>query len=115
MAWRYTFHLFGTVWLAVALAPQAWQSLPLETVSIASERLIFDPANIVLGSTTVSAAGPAVTIDGAIVSEDSNEDLFIDGVEVLTVPTNHVRTTSSSLSQSISQSESCYVGVCYCV
>ena len=111
MAWRYSRHLFSTVFLAVAVAPQAYQTPPLETISIASERFVVDPANIVLGSTTVSAAGPAVTIDGAIVSEDSNNDLFVDGVEVLTGPTNHVPTTFSSLSQSKPPSKFCYVAV----
>lgn len=115
MAWRYTRHLSSTVLLAVAVAPQAYQSPPLETISIASERFVVDPTNIVLGSTTVSAAGPAVTIDGVVVFEDSNKDLFVDGVEVLTGPTNHVSTASSSLSQSGFRSEFCYVGVCRCI
>ena len=115
MAWPHTRHLLGTLFLVVAVAPQAYQSPPLKTISIASERFVVDPAKIVLASTTLSAAGPAVTMDGVVMSEDSNKDLFVDGVEVLIGPTHHVPTTSSSLSKSKFESEFRFVGVSCCI
>ena len=102
---------FGLVSLAAVVAPQAYPSPPLETISVASEQFIVDPANIVLDGTTVSANGPAVTVGGNVVFEDGNEDVFVNGVEVLTGPTAITQTTSGTSSEWSSQSKRCHADV----
>lgn len=111
MASRFLFEFFELIFLAAAVASQADQSPPLETINIASKTFAVDPADIVLGGTTVSAGGPAVTIGGAIVFEDRHEDLFVNGVEVLTGSPDIAKTTFGSLSQLRSQSKSYCIGV----
>lgn len=101
----------GLIFLAAAVAPQAFQTPSLVTISIASTPFVIDPAHIVLAGTTVSAGGPAVTIDGVIVSEDSEEDVFVDGVEVLTGSIGIVQPTSSSFPHSSFQSDPHYIDV----
>lgn len=86
---------FGLVFLVAAVVPQAYQSPPLETITI------------ILGGTTVSAGGPAVTLDGAIVFEDGNDDVFVNGVEVLTGPTATAK-TSFGISSEMTSSSECY-------
>ena len=109
MARRCLRSLLGLVFFTVAVASPAHESPTLETISIASQQYVINPANIVLAGTSVSVGGPAVTIAGAVVSEDKDEDVFVDGIEVLTGLTNTTEETLSSLLQSTSQSKSCYM------
>ena len=97
---------FGLVFLVATIIPQAYQSPPLETITIASKQFAIDPANIILGGTAVSAGGPAVTVDGAVVFEDGNDDVFVNGVEVLTGPTATAKTSFGSSSRTTSSE--CY-------
>lgn len=97
--------------MVAAVAPQSYQSPPLETISIASQQFVINPADIILHGTTVSAGGPAVTFDGDVVYEDGNEDIFVNGVEVLTGPTGIAKTAFSSSSKFTSQSRFCHADV----
>lgn len=99
---------YGLVLLVAAVVPQAYQSPPLETIIIASEEFAINPAHVILGGTTVSAGGPAVTVDGAVVFEDGSDDVFVNGVEVLTGPTATAKTSISSSSQTTSSSKCCH-------
>lgn len=96
---------FRLVLLVAAVVPHAYQSPPLETVTIASEEFAINPANVILGRTTVSAGGPAVTVDGAVVFEDRNDDVFVKGVEVLTGLTATVKTSFGSSPHTTSSSQ----------
>lgn len=98
-------HCFGFFVLATGVLSRTTPSLI--TVSVASKPYVIDPADIVLAGTTLSAGGPAVTIDGALVSEDRDEDIFVDGIEVFTGPHDPSTTTSDGFSQSRSRGKSC--------
>lgn len=111
MASRVFWGLFGLIFLPAAVTSQADQSPPVETISIKSKKVVVDPADIVLGGTTVSAGGPAVTIGGDVVFEDRHEDLFANGVEVLTGSPDIARTKFRSSSKLGSQSKSYHIDV----
>lgn len=72
-----------------------------ETITIASEQFVVDPANYILDSTTVLPGSAGVSIDGQIVSADPANDLFVNGVQVLTgypalSPTSGVASASNT-------------------
>lgn len=98
-------HCFGIFVLVTDVLSQTTPSLI--TVSIASKPYVIDPADVVLAGTTVSAGGLAVTIDGALVSEDRGEDVFVDGIEVLTGPRDTSTTTFDGASSTTSRGKSC--------
>ena len=102
---------FGLISLVATVVPQAYQSPPLETIVIASEVFAINPANIILGGTTVSAGGPAVTVDGAIVFEDGNDDVFVNDIEVLKGPTATAKTDLGDSSRTASSSEWCHAAI----
>lgn len=105
MRWFFLYPCFGILVLATDVLSQTTPSLII--VSIASKLYAIDPADIVLAGTTLSADGPAVTIDGAIVSEDRNEDVFVDGVEVFTELRDPSTTKLPSFLPPTSQGKSC--------
>ena len=113
MAWCRFIIFFITGFLSIAVAPQDSRPPPLVTLSIAPKEFVVDPTNIVLDRTTVSAGGPAVTIGGAVVSEDKEEDIFVDRVEVLTGPINTAETTFSNFRSSRSQRGSRNFNTCF--
>lgn len=79
------FPCFLLLWLqASAITTQA-DPLPQETITISSQLFVVNPIRVVLNSTTVSSGGSSIEVDGEIVSADSHNDLFVNGVEVITV------------------------------
>lgn len=55
-----------------------------ETITIASAQFVVDPSEYILDSTTIAPGSAGVSIDGQVVSADPANDLFVNGVEVLT-------------------------------
>ncbi|MCJ1279286.1 hypothetical protein MMC21_007110 [Puttea exsequens] len=60
------------------------QTQVIETITIATERFVIDPENIVLHSSTLLPGSQGVLIDGQVVSIDAQNDLFVDGTEIIT-------------------------------
>lgn len=67
---------------------------------------MINPKDIVLAGTIVSAGGPAVTIDGTLVSEDKDEDVYVNGIEIFTGPSDTSTTTVDGFLQPTSQGKS---------
>ena len=86
--------------LALALAPgcsaQGPSATAVQTISIGTEEFVVDPSNVILDGTTISAGGPAVTVNNEPVSMDVADDLFVGPIEVLTGHTAIVDATSSA-------------------
>ena len=55
-----------------------------ETVTIASAQFVVHPNEYILDRTTIALGSAGVSIDGKVVSADPANDLFVNGVEVLT-------------------------------
>jgi len=84
-------HRFHSLSLACILWLQAGQSSaqlpppPQVTFTIASEKIVVNPTQVVFHSTETILPGSApVSVDGQAVSADPNNDLFVDGTEVIT-------------------------------
>lgn len=56
-----------------------------DTITIASHIYVVNPTHVVLNSKTVSPGGSPIEVDGETVSADPRNDLFVNGVEVITV------------------------------
>ena len=82
------FPFFLLLWLqASAITAQA-DPPPQETITISSQLFVVNPTRVVLNSTTVSPGGSPIEVDGETVSADPHNDLFVNGVEVITVSGN---------------------------
>ena len=58
---------------------------PQETITISSQLFVVNPTHVVLNNQTVSPSGSPVQVNGETVSADAHNDLFVNGVEVITV------------------------------
>ena len=56
-----------------------------ETVTIASQIFVVNPTHVVLNNKTVSPSGSPIKVNGETVSADTHNDLFVNGIEVITV------------------------------
>ncbi|CAF9941410.1 hypothetical protein IMSHALPRED_002561 [Imshaugia aleurites] len=76
-----------------------------ETITIASARFVVNPTIYILNGTTIAPGSAAVSIDAQFVSADSANDLFVDGVEVLTgYPAASLTSSVASASTTASKS-----------
>ena len=76
--------LFLLLWLQASRIANA-DPPPQETITISSQVFVVNPTHVVLNSQTVSPGGSPIEVDGETVSADSHNDLFVNGVEVITV------------------------------
>ena len=56
-----------------------------ETITISSQVFVVDPTHVVLNNKTVSPSGSPIRVNGVTVSADAHNDLFVNGIEVVTV------------------------------
>ena len=57
---------------------------PQATITISSQIFVVDPTHVVLNNKTVSRSGSPIEVNGETVSADAHNDLFVNGVEVIT-------------------------------
>ncbi|KAL8788413.1 MAG: hypothetical protein Q9195_007292 [Heterodermia aff. obscurata] len=77
--------LFLLSWLQASRSTTQASSSPQETITISSQVFVVDPTAVVLNSKTVSPGGAPVEVNGVAVSADLDNDLFINGAEVITM------------------------------
>ena len=58
---------------------------PQETITISSQIFVVNPTHVVLNNKTVLPSGSPVKVNGETVSADIHNDLFVNGLEVITV------------------------------
>ena len=58
---------------------------PQETITISSQIFVVNPTHVVLNNKTVLPSGSPIKINGETVSADTHNDLFVNGLEVITV------------------------------
>ncbi len=79
------FPLFLLLWLQASRITAKADPPPQETITISSQVFVVNPTHVVLNGKTVSPGGSPIKVDGETVSADPNNDLFVNGVEVITV------------------------------
>ena len=83
-------------WLQGSWSSTQTYSSNYETITISSQVFVVNPTNIVLESKTISPGGFPVEINGVTVSADLKDDLFTNGVEVITVSNGRQSSNNSA-------------------
>ena len=77
--------LFAFLWLQ-ASGVNVHAAHPLQdTITISSHIFVVNPTHVVLNGKTVSPGGSPIKVDGETISADPQNDLFVNGVEVITM------------------------------
>lgn len=79
------FPSFLLLWLQASQITAQADPPPRATITISSQVFVVNPTHVVLNSKTVSPGGSPIEVDGETVSADPHNDLFVNGVEVITV------------------------------
>ena len=77
--------LYLLSWLQVSQSTTQADSSPQATVTISSQLFVVDPTAVVLNNKTLTPGGPPIEVNGVTLSADVNNDLFTNGVEVITM------------------------------